>query len=188
MSRVTAVHKPSDYPGTPDDETRAGLAELFGHMFPGVENPEIDRAHSGVAVAALNPGLALHLSRLSGFAALQLGWSQRADLRELAIQTVNLHFKSDYSAQSRYRAWVATGLSMEQLAALPYWKTTSLFDDEQRLVIEYTLAVVSGDVPEALFARVAERYGEKGAVECTAVIGIWSMWAMLINATQPRLD
>ncbi|MBW8754514.1 MAG: hypothetical protein JF595_10235 [Sphingomonadales bacterium] len=188
MSRVTAVHKPSDYPGTPDDETRAGLAELFGHMFPGVENPEIDRAHSGVAVAALNPGLALHLSRLSGFAALQLGWSQRADLRELAIQTVNLHFKSDYSAQSRYRAWVATGLGMEQLAALPYWKTTNLFDDEQRLVIEYTLAVVSGDVPEALFARVAERYGEKGAVECTAVIGVWSMWAMLINATQPRLD
>jgi hypothetical protein len=116
MSRVTAVHKPSDYPGTPDDETRAGLAELFGHMFPGVENPEIDRAHSGVAIAALNPGLALHLPRLSGFAALQLGWSQRADLRELAIQTVNLRFKSDYSAQSRYRAWVAVGLSMEQLA------------------------------------------------------------------------
>lgn len=188
MSRVTAVHKPGDYPGNPDEPTRAALAELFGHMFPGVENPEIDRAHSGVAIAALNPGLALHLSKLSGFAALQLGWSQRTDLRELAIQTVNLHFKSDYSARSRHRAWQAAGLSMEQLAALPYWQTTGLFDDEQRLVIEYALAVVSGDVPEALFARIAARYGEKGAVECTAVIGIWSMWAMLINAVQPSLD
>lgn len=188
MSRVTAVYRPSDYPGTPDEQTRADLAELFGHMFPGVENPEIDKPHSGVAIAALNPGLALQLSKLSGYAALKLGWSQRADLREIAIQTVNLHFKSDFSARSRFRAWEAVGLSMEQLAALPYWQTTDLFDDEQRLVVEYALAVVGGNVPEELFARIVARYGEKGAVECTAVIGIWSMWAMLLNATQPRLD
>ena len=186
MSRVTAVYKPSDYPGTPDAQTRAELAELFAHMFPGVEEPEIARDHAGVAVAALNPKLALHLSKLSGFAALQLGWSQRADLREIAIQAVNLHFKSSFSAQSRIKAWQAVGLSLEQLAALPYWRTSELFDDEQRLVIEYALAVASGDVPEPLFARVVALYGEKGAVECTAVIGIWSMWAMLLNATQPR--
>lgn len=188
MSRVTAVHRPSDYPGTPDEQTRADLAELFGHMFPGVADPEIDKPHSGIAVAALNPKLALMLSRLSGFAALELGWSKRTDLREIAIQTVNLHFRSDFSAQSRFKAWETVGLGKDQLAMLPYWRTTNLFDDEQRLVIEYTLAVVSGDVPEALFARVAQRFGEKGAVECTAVIGLWSLWAMLINATQPRLD
>lgn len=188
MSRVTAVYKPSDYPGTPDEQTREDLAELFGHMFPGVENPEIDKPHSGVAIAALNPKLALHLSKLSGFAALQLGWSKRADLREIAIQAVNLHFRSDFSAQSRFGAWEAVGLRMEQLAALPYWRTSDLFDEEQRLVVEYALAVVSGEVPQPLFARVVERFGEKGAVECTAVIGIWSMWAMLLGATQPRLD
>lgn len=188
MSRVTAVYKPSDYPGSPDDQTRADLAELFGHMFPGVENPEIDRPHAGVAIAALNPKLALQLSKLSGFAALQFDWCKRADLREIAIQTVNLHFKSDFSAQSRFKAWEAVGLSKDQLAVLPYWQTTNLFDDEQRLVIEYALAVVSGDVPAELFARVVARYGEKGAVECTTVIGLWSLWAMLLNATQPRFD
>jgi alkylhydroperoxidase family enzyme len=188
MPRVTAVRKPGDYPGTPDEQTRADLAELFGHMFPGAENPEIDKAHTGMAIAALNPRLALHLSKLSGFAALQFGWSQRSDLREIAIQTVNLHFKSAFSAKSRFKAWEAAGLGMNQLASLPYWKTTDLFDDEQRLVIEYALAVVSGEVPEALFVRVADLYGEKGAVECTAVIGIWSMWAMLLNATQPGCD
>jgi alkylhydroperoxidase family enzyme len=188
MARVTAIYRPSDYPGTLDAQTAADLAELFGHMFPGVEEPEIDKAHTGMAIAALNPKLALHLSRLSGFAALQLGWSQRADLREIAIQTVNLHFRSAYSAQSRFKAWEAAGLSKDQLAALPFWQGTDLFDDEQRLVIEYALAVVTGEVPEALFASVAARYGEKGAVECTAVIGIWSMWAMLLNATQPHCD
>jgi alkylhydroperoxidase family enzyme len=188
VSRVTAVYKPGDYPGTPDDQTRADLADLFGHMFPGVQNPEIDRAHAGLAIAALSPRLALQLSRLSGVAALQLGWSQRADLREVAIQTVNLHFKSGFSAQSRFETWEAAGLRKDQLAALPYWRTTDLFDEEQRLVIEYALAVVTGDVPEALFGRVSAHFGERGAVECTAVIGIWSMWAMLLNAAQPRFD
>ena len=188
MSRVTPVFRPSDYPGTPDERTREELAELFDHMFPGAEHPEIDRPHAGIAIAALNPRLALHLSKLSGFAALELGWSKRADLREIAIQTVNLHYRSDFSARSRHPAWEAVGLRMEQLAALPYWQSTALFDEEQRLVIEYALAVVSGNVPEDLFARVAARFGEKGAVECTAVIGIWSMWAMLLNATQPSLD
>lgn len=188
MSRVTAVYKPSDYPGTPDEGTQADLAELFGYMFPGVESPEIDRPHAGVAIAALNPRLALHLSKISGFAALELGWSKRADLREIAIQTVNLHFKSAFSAQSRFRAWEAVGLRMEQLAALPCWETSGLFDAEQKLVIAYALAVVCGEVPEALFTRVVSAFGEKGAVECTAVIGIWSMWAMLLNATQPQLD
>jgi alkylhydroperoxidase family enzyme len=188
MPRVAAVHKPSDYPGTPDDQTRADLAELFEHMFPGVEDPEIDKPHSGIAIAALNPKLALMLSKISGYAALELGWSKRADLREIAIQTVNLHFQSDFSAQSRFKAWEAAGLSKDQLAALPYWRTTNLFDEEQRLVAEYALAVLAGAAPEALFARVVERFGEKGAVECTVVIGLWSMWAMLINATRPTLD
>jgi 4-carboxymuconolactone decarboxylase len=157
-------------------------------MFPGVQNPEIDKPHTGMAIAALNPKLALHLSKLSGFAALQLGWSKRADLREIAIQTVNLHFKSAFSAQSRFKAWEAVGLTKDQLAVLPYWKTTELFDEEQRLVIEYALAVVSGEVPHSLFANVVKLYGEKGAVECTAVIGIWSMWAMLLNATLPGYE
>lgn len=188
MARVTPVYKPSDYPGTPDEQTRADLAELFEHMFPGVENPEIDRPHSGLAIAALNPKLALHLSKLSSFAALQLGWSKRADLREIAIQTVNLHYKSDFSARSRHRAWEAVGLRMEQLAALPYWRSTGLFDDEQKLVVEYALAVIAGDVPAPLFARMTGLFGEKGTVECTAVIGVWSLWAMLLGATQPSLD
>jgi len=45
--------------------------------------------------------------------------------------------------------------------------------------------VVSGDVPEELFAQVAARYGEAGAIECTVAIGWWSLWAMLLNTTRP---
>lgn len=187
MSRVTPVYKPSDYPGNPDEQTRQDLAELFTFLFPGVAEPEIDRPHTGMAVAAQNPKLALHIARLTNFVALELSWCQRRDLLELAIQALNLHFKCDFSFVARMPRAEATGLGMERLAALPFWRSSSLFDDEQRLVVEYVEAVVSGDVPEELFARVVERWGEKGAVEFTAVIGTFSAWAMLLNAVRPQL-
>jgi hypothetical protein len=86
MARVTEVYKPTDYPGNPDEATKKDLAELFAFLFPNVENPEIDRPHAGVAIAALNPKLALTLSKASGYIAREMPWCQRHDLRVLAIQ------------------------------------------------------------------------------------------------------
>ena len=39
--------------------------------------------------------------------------------------------------------------------------------------------------PDELFARVVERFGEKGAVEFTTVVAFWSFWALFLNATRP---
>ncbi len=187
MARLTAIYKPGDYLGTPDETTRKDLSDLFAHLFPQKPNAEIDRSHSGIAIAAQNPKLALHLARLSVFIATELPWCQRRDLREVAIQTLNLHFKSEYSFLTRMKAATAAGISVEAQKALPQWRTSALFDEDQRLVIEYTNAVVTGDVPAELFARMVGKFGEKGAVECTALISFWSFWAMFLNATGPEL-
>lgn len=188
MARVTVVNRPGDYPGTPDEATRQDLDELFEQLFPQSADPAFDKYHAGMAIAAQNPKLALNLARLSGFIAGQLPWCQRKDLRELAIQALNLHYKSDYSFRSRIPNAKTAGIGMELLAALPFWKTSALFDEEQRLVIEYTLAVVSGDVPGELFSRVVDRYGEKGAVEFTSLVAFWAFWAMFLNATGAELE
>ena len=82
------------------------------------------------------------------------------------------------------RSWPSEN-SAELLADLPHWRTSPHFDAEQRLVAEYALAVVAGDVPEPLFAQIVAAYGEKGAIECTTVAGLWAFWAMLLNATRP---
>ena len=188
MARVTTINKPGDYPGNPDAATQADLAALFAALFPGNPDPEINKFHAGVAIAAHNPKLALHLARMSGLIAGELGWCQRKDLRELAIQTLNLHYQSDYSFRCRADIATAAGISHEQQAALADWRGNSLFDAEQRLTIEYSGAVVAGDVPEELFDRVKARWGERGAVECTALIGFWAFWAMFLNATGATLD
>ena len=153
-----------------------------------IPSPEINKFHAGVAIAAHNPKLALHLARLSGLIAGDLGWCQRKDLRELAIQTLNVHYKSDYSFRCRAGIAADAGISHEQQAALADWRGCGMFDAEQRLTIEYAGAVVTGAVPDELFDRVKARWGEKGAVECTALISFWAFWAMFLNATGARLD
>lgn len=186
--RVKGVFKPGDYPGAPDASTKKEVAELFDYLCPGSDNPQIDLNHAGIAITAQNPMLALSLAKLSRFIAVETAWCQRHDLRELAIQTLNLHFKSDFSFQARLPNARAAGVGADLLAALPYWRTTSLFNEEQRLVIEYTNAVVSGDVPAELFQRVVDEYGEKGAIEFTTLVAFWSAWAMIINAARPEFE
>jgi len=187
MARVTAVNKPGDYPGNPDETTKTELAELFKTLFPQSDNPSFDEAHAGLAVTAQSPRLALNLAKMSGFMAKDLPWvQQHPHLNELAIQTLNIHFKNHYTLKSRKPHAEAAGISETLLAAIAFWENSDSFSDEQRLVIEYTCAVIAGDVPAALFAKVVDRYGERGAIEFTAAIGWWSMWTMILNATHPE--
>jgi alkylhydroperoxidase family enzyme len=183
MTRITLIRQPSDYPGSPDRETQADLETLFGTLFPGAAAPAFDAAHTGMAVAAHNPKLALKLAQLSGFIAGELPWSQQKTLRELAIQTLNLHFRSPYSFAARTPAALACGITEGQLNDLSRWQLSPLFDADQRLVIEYAKAVVSGAVTDELAAQMVARFGEKGTVECTALISFWGFWAMLLAAT-----
>ena len=113
MARVTAVYRPGDYPEPADGETRAELSELFAFLFPGQAEPEIDASHAGIAIAARSPKLALQLTRLSGLLAGGVAWSQRRDLFELAVQSVNLHFGCDYSFRCRLPVAAAAGVSEE---------------------------------------------------------------------------
>lgn len=182
MARVTLVRGPGDHP-SPDAETQAGVAELFATLFPGSPAPEFDQAHTAMAALAQSPKLAQLAARLSGAMILESAWGRRASPRELAFQTLGRHFGDAFSTQARRPAALAAGLTEEQLASLGDWRSSDLFDEEQRLVIEYTEAVVTGRVPGDLFARMVERYGEQEAVECTAAIGFWSFWAMVAGAT-----
>lgn len=175
MARVRLIREPG---GAPSPE----IAELFETLFPGNPAPAFNDAHSLMAVLAHSPQLALPAARLSAAVILDSGWGQRAGLRELAFQTLGRHFGDSFSIQARLPNAEAAGLTTEQRAAIPDWRASELFDDEQKLVIEYTQAVVTGRVPETLFARLVARYGERETVECTVAIGFWSFWAMVAGA------
>lgn len=66
----------------------------------------------------------------------------------------------------------AHGVSADQIAALPDYKTDVNFSELERLVLEYADAITRTpvEVPAALFARLRERFNEAQLVELTSAI------------------
>ncbi len=192
MSRTHLVFRKGDFPGTPDKSTRQALDELFGNvewMFGSDPETVIPGSASAFAIVARTPKLANKLIELSNYMLQEMEWTtRRKAIKQLAIQTLNLELNCHFSYQSHIVSAERDGLSVEQQTQIPFWETTNVFNDEQRMVIEYTLAVVRGDVPGELFARVVDQYGESEAIEFTVSIGWWALWAMLINATDTDYD
>jgi alkylhydroperoxidase family enzyme len=190
-ARVKGVYRPSDFPGAPDETTKEELKALFeyvGVKYPESDEPEVTGYHAGIGMAARNPRLALAMLKATHVASREKPWADRLDLRELAIQAVNLYFKCDYAFQAHIELACKYGVPVELQALLPFWKTANAFTDEQRLVLAYVNAVCAADVPDDLFAKVVKQFGEKEAIDLTSLIGIFSSWAMIINATRPEFD
>jgi 4-carboxymuconolactone decarboxylase len=185
MARISEILSPTDLPEGADEKTRADMARFFKRLFP--EGP-VGAPHAGYSILAQSPGVAVGILDLADQIIYGTMLNERRDLRELAIQTLNLKFKYDFSFHAHLTIAQAHGVSLEQQAALPYWRTSKLFDDEQKLVIAFTEACTSDDVPADLFARVVERYGERGALELTIGIAWWVFWGIILNATAPEFE
>jgi alkylhydroperoxidase family enzyme len=95
-----------------------------------------------------------------------------------------MHFRCEFSYRSHLAYLSKVGLSLEAIAALPYWRTSSLFSAEQKVVIAYSLALVSGDVPDNLHDEVANAFGQQSVGELALAVSHWSFWALLLNAAQ----
>ena len=65
-----------------------------------------------------------------------------------------------------------SGISQEKIAALPNYRTSALFSDTERQVLEYADAMTQTpvEVPEAMFAKLKENFTEVQLVELTANI------------------
>jgi len=66
----------------------------------------------------------------------------------------------------------ANGITNEQIANLPNYRTDFNFSEVERLVLEYADAMTRTpvEVPDALFSRLWERFSEAGLVELTSAI------------------
>ena len=66
----------------------------------------------------------------------------------------------------------ALGVSEEKILALPHYATSPLYDDAERVALEYADAMTLSDreVSDELFARLCRFYDDDALVELTAVI------------------
>lgn len=90
-----------------------------------------------------------------------------------------------------YGSWLARGegISEEQLRALPNFRESDLFDESEKLVLEYAEGIsrTPVEVGDELFGRLRERFDEPQIVELTFAAGIENLrarvnWALGIGS------
>jgi alkylhydroperoxidase family enzyme len=66
----------------------------------------------------------------------------------------------------------ALGISDEKLLALLNWEESPLFDETERLVLEYadSMTMTGRDVSDELFARLQARFDADAIVELTEIV------------------
>jgi alkylhydroperoxidase family enzyme len=91
-----------------------------------------------------------------------------------------------------FGSWLAqneSGVTEAQLRALPSFRDSDQFDEDEKLVLEYADAITRTpvDVPDELFGRLRERFDEPQIVELTWAAAIENMrarfnWALGIES------
>jgi hypothetical protein len=94
--------------------------------------------------------------------------------RELVDQVLSADWKTNVVQGLHIPDGVAAGVRLEAIEAIRYGHEEDLNEDE-RLLVSYIRAVVSGEVNDALFAAMHERLGSRGIVEYTGFI-LWLQW------------
>ena len=147
--------------------TRRSARQLTGRA------PE--RMLDPLEVYALRPGLLVGIAGLETATARLHRLDERLkNLAELKAATLTgCEYCIDIGSQIARRS----GLSDEQLLALPSYRTSPLFTDLEKLVLDYAVAMsrTPVDVPDALFAALHQRLDDAQIVELTHVIALENM-------------
>lgn len=114
---------------------------------------------------------------------LRFGTSLGKRLSELAIIVTGRRWSAQVEWFVHAQAAADAGLEPEVIAAIRDGHPPSFTQPADALIYDYArLLLRDGAVPAPLHARVTERFGIKGVVELTALVGYYSMVAMTLNA------
>lgn len=93
--------------------------------------------------------------------------------------------RAPYEADQHAPIALREGLSQAQLDGLADWPACPLFDAPQRAVLAYTDAMTRQvQVPDAVFAPLAEHFEPALVVEITATVAAYNMVSRFLEALQ----
>jgi len=164
MSRMSAPQHSNPFLGATLAFARRKAVRMTGRDIDSMMEPLEAFAHA--------PGLLL------GYGALELS-AQRAQrvpahLKELVVLKAATIVGCEYCIDIGSSIARRSGLSDDQLLALPRYRESGLFDELEMLALDYTVAitVTPVSVPDELFAALRERLGDAGVVELTHAIAL----------------
>jgi AhpD family alkylhydroperoxidase len=121
--------------------------------------------------------------------ALRDGSALSPKLRELAVLTVGHTTDSEYEIAHHQSHGRKAGIRQEQLAAVPDFATSDLFDDAERAVM--ALAKESTEkvqVSDATWAAAAEHLDERQLVELTLTIAWYNSGVRIMGLLDIELE
>lgn len=130
-----------------------------------------------------SPELAARWSRIGEF--LRYSTSLPAKLNELAIIVVGRHWNSQLEFSIHAEAARAAGLDPSCIEAIRLARAPTFADPAEAEVYEYArLLLQTGTLTDDVHGAVTARWGARGAVELTGVIGYYTMVSLTLNAHQ----
>ncbi|SHJ86943.1 4-carboxymuconolactone decarboxylase [Roseomonas rosea] len=128
-----------------------------------------------------SPDLAARWSSLGEI--LRFGTCLPRRLNELAIIVTGRRWSSQVEWWVHARAAAEAGIPQVAIDAIQRGESPAFEEADDALVYEFARALqTSGQVPPGLYGEVLGRWGERGVVELTAVIGYYTMVSMTLNA------
>ena len=133
--------------------------------------------------------LMLHSPALAGAwfdlnQAVRYGTEIDGQSRELAVIRVAILNDVEYVQRAHGPAYaLKEGLTPEQVAALSDWKSSNLFNAQQRALLAYTDAMTRDiEVPDGVFNEARKHFSERQMVELTMLIGAYNMLTRFLKA------
>jgi 4-carboxymuconolactone decarboxylase len=128
-----------------------------------------------------SPDLARRWSRLGEY--LRFSTCLPKKLNELAIIVTGRRWNSQVEFLIHAEAARAAGLDPACIEAIRLGEAPAFADEAEAEVYEFTRTLQqTGTVDASLHAAVTRRWGERGVVELTGVIGYYTMVSMTLNA------
>jgi 4-carboxymuconolactone decarboxylase len=110
-------------------------------------------------------------------------------LRELIILRTAQIVGSVYEINQHIPLMKMCGFSDAQIAALPHWQASDLFDDKERATLAYVEQMAhGGDVGDATFATMQKFFTPREIVEITYTIGSYYANGLLTKALRIEVE
>ncbi len=140
-------------------------------------------------VFAQTPDLVQHMVagfRLFSDPSRELGSAHR----ELALTRTGFVAGSQFVFSQHCKIARGVGVSDEQLADVPSWATSGLFDEAERAVLAYTdeLVLADGRVQDKTFTALSEHLSEVAIIELTYAVSTYRLHATMCRALRLEYD
>jgi 4-carboxymuconolactone decarboxylase len=127
-----------------------------------------------------SPGLADHAHKLGAHVRFGTDFSPR--LTEIAILVTARYWTAQFEWQAHARLARQAGLAEEVIAAIAERRTPVFTDPDEQLVYDFCSTFYRNHgVDAGLFEKVKQRFGERGLVDLTGLIGYYSFVSVTLN-------